>query len=327
MRVLILRNTPTDQTLGRLGPQNREYYLETDIEAVRDALNGQGHKADILKADLGLMERLQRAVLENRGPEGMFVFNLAYGVQGSCRYTHVPAILEQMGLPYVGSDPRAHTIALDKYLTKVVLDRAGLPTPAFQLFRQQDEPLRGDLAFPLIAKPMNESTSFGIEVVEDEPALRRVVGGILERWKQPALVEAFVPGVEVNCGLMGNAPALALPVLEIDYREDKNPLAILDNKKKLNREVAHVCPARTSPELTAEIQRLSLAAYGVIGCRDAARLDFRIDAQGQPWILEINSMVSIHTESSYFDAAQALGMTHPQMINKIFDAAVARYGM
>ena len=178
-----------------------------------------------------------------------------------------------------------------------------------------------------IAKPMNESTSFGIEVVEDEPALRRVVGGILERWKQPALVEAFVPGVEVNCGLMGNAPALALPVLEIDYREDKNPLAILDNKKKLNREVAHVCPARTSPDPTAEIQRLSLAAYGVIGCRDAARLDFRIDAQGQPWILEINSMVSIHTESSYFDAAQALGMTHPQMINKIFDAAVARYGM
>ncbi len=325
MRVLILRNTPTDETLGMLGPRNCEFYLEQDIEAVRDALEELGHSARVVTADLGLVDRLQRAVLNNHGTDGLFIFNLAYGVQGYCRYTHVPGLLEQLGLPYVGSGPRAHTIALDKYLTKVIWDRVGLPTPPFQLFRAADEPLFDNLTFPLIVKPLNESTSFGIEVVRDEPALREVIRKILQDWLQPALVEAFVPGVEVNCGLLGNAPPQALPVLEIDYREDKNPLAILSNEKKLERAVSHVCPARLAPETTAEVQRLSVAAFDTIGCRDAARLDFRIDAEGQPWLLEINSMVSIHKASSFYDAAHVAGMSYTQMIGGILDAAVARY--
>ena len=325
MRVLILRNTPDDKALGRLGPQNREFYKESDIQAVRDALEEAGHQASIVQADLGLMPRLQRAVEENGGVQGLFVFNLAYGVQGHCRYTHVPSILEQAGLPYVGSGPRAHTIALDKYLTKVVLERAGLPTPAFQLMSAVDQPLAPALRFPLIVKPQHESTSFGIVVVRDEPALGAAVKNILDQWRQPALVEAFVPGMEVNCGLLGNGPPLALPVLEIDYREDTDPLAILDNEKKINRAVSHVCPARLSQEKTAQVQLLSAQAFDAVGCFDAARLDFRMDSNGQPWILEINSMVAIHTASSYFDAAKVLGMTHPQMIKRIFDAAVARY--
>ena len=325
MRVLILRNTPDDQALGRLGPQNREFYKESDIQAVGEALREGGHDTAILQADLGLVPRLQRAVEQNGGVDDLFIFNLAYGVQGHCRYTHAPSILEQLGLPYVGSGPRAHTIALDKYLTKVVLERAGLPTPAFQLMRAADAPLSPELTFPLIVKPQHESTSFGIQVVRDDHALRGAVGHILEQWRQPALVEAFVPGMEVNCGLLGNGPPHPLPVLEIDYREDRDPLAILDNDKKIARAVSHVCPARLPHAITAQVQRLSKLAFDAVGCFDAARLDFRIDADGQPWILEINSMVAIHTASSYFDAARVEGMTHPRMINRIFDAAVARY--
>ena len=325
MRVLILRNTPEDEALGRLGPQNKEFYQESDIQAVSHALESAGHRVSILAADLGLMDGLRRAVGDNGGVEGLFIFNLAYGVQGHCRYTHVPSILEQAGLPYVGSGPRAHTIALDKYLTKVVLERAGQPTPAFQLMGAVDQPLAETLGFPLIVKPQAESTSFGIEVARDEAGLRAAVKNILEVWRQPALVEAFIPGMEVNCGLLGNDPPTALPVLEIDYREDKDPLAILSNEKKVQRAVSHVCPARLSPEVAAKVQRLSVQAFAAIGCLDAARLDFRIDSDGQPWILEINSMVAIHTASSYFDAAQVLGMTHPVMINKIFDAALTRY--
>ena len=325
MRVLILRNTPTDETLGMLGPRNCEFYLETDIEAVRDALEELGHQATVVTADLGLVDRLQRAVLKNGGIDGLFIFNLAYGVQGYCRYTHVPGMLEQLGLPYVGAGPRGHTIALDKYLTKVIWDRVGLATPPFQLFRATDEPLFDTLEYPLIVKPLNESTSFGIEVVRDEQELRRVVTNIIEEWLQPALVEAFVPGMEVNCGLLGNTPPRALPVLEIDYREDKDPLAILSNEKKLDRAVSHVCPARLAPEVAAEVQRLSTHAFETVGCRDAARVDLRIDSDGRPWLLEINSMVSIHKASSFYDAARAEGMTYTDMIGAILDAAVARY--
>ena len=325
MHIAIVRNTPEARRLRQLGMQNKEYYKEEDIEAVKNALIAGGHDVTVLEGDVDLIPRLEDILSSLDDPANLIVFNLAYGVQGECRYTHIPSILELAGVPYVCSGPRAHTIALDKYLAKVVLDSAGLPTPPFQLFQTKNETLSDELSFPLIVKPKMESTSFGIQVVEDEASLREAVGAIISEYEQPALVEQFISGMEVNCGVLGNDPPKALPVLEIDFGNMKGTSRILSFETKRDRVASHVCPARISDELTKNVRDLTVAAFKALGCRDCARVDFRIDDDGNPWILELNSMAAIHQSGSFYDAWRTLGKDYPQLIQAVLVSAVERY--
>jgi D-alanine-D-alanine ligase len=326
MNIAILRNTPAGRVFFRRGRQNREFYKESDIEAVRNALTEIGHDVRVFEADATLPDALVRAYALPDGsmPDGLFAFNLAYGAQGECRYTHVPALLELLGVPYLCSGPRAHTLALDKYLTKVLLERAGLPTPAFRLLASPAGEAAG-VAYPAVVKPQFESTSFGLEIVDDEPALRAATAAIRAEYAQPALVETFVPGREVNCGLLGNAPPLALPVLEIDFGDVPERERVATFEAKRRRSVRHLCPADLPAGRTAAVQDLAVRAFVELGCRDCARVDFRIDPDGRPWILEVNSMAAIHPFGSYFDAAKTLGWTYPEMLGHLLDAATARY--
>jgi len=326
MKVAILRNTPDAAVLNALGRKNREYYRESDVEAVRNILQDAGHETKILEADIDLTAKLE-SFFGPRGSESYrdaFAFNLAYGVQGDCRYTHVPSLLEMAGIPYVGSGPGGHTVCLDKYLAKIVFERTGLPTPACQLLNSPDDRRREDLAFPLVVKPRFESTSFGLRVVDDDDQLREAVTAIVGTFHQPALAEAFVDGMEVNCGLLGNAPPRALPVLEVDFGERTGAEAVLTYEAKRDRVATHVCPARIPDALADRVQHLAIAAFEAAGCRDAARVDFRIGREGRPQILEINSMVAIHADGSYYHAARTLGMSHADLVLGVLEAARAR---
>ncbi len=326
MKVAILRNTPAAQVLNPFGRKNREYYRESDIEAVHEVLNEAGHRSEIFEADIDLIPSLE-TFFGPRGSDGYddsVAFNLAYGIQGECRYTHIPSLLEMSGVPYVGSGPLAHTICLDKNLAKVVLRHAGLPTPAFQLFTSVDDARRPDMEFPLIVKPVCESTSFGISVVKDDAALSAAVAALLEEFGQAALVEHLIGGTEVNCGVIGNDSPRALPVLEIDFGEGSNQEAILSFEAKRDRAATHVCPADIPEQIAGRVQELAIAAFRSAGCRDAARVDFRIDREGNPYILEINSMVAIHSDGSLFHAAQADGMTYAELILGVLGAAEKR---
>lgn len=325
MRVLIVRNTPDSRVLQQLGMQNREFYKEGDIESVRDALAAHGHDVEILEGDVSLFTRLEIEKQRHLRADELMVFNLAYGIQGESRYTHIPSILELLGIPYVGSGPRAHTIALDKYLTKVLLEHAGLPTPAYQLVDSAACELSKELSFPVIVKPRMESTSFGLTLATNEAELNEAVSVIGSEFKQAALVEEFISGAEVNCGLLGNQHPKAFPVLEIDFGDVAESERIFGFETKKNRTARHVCPARIPGALAQTIQRLSREAFGILGCNDVARIDFRIDADGNPYILEINSMAAIHRDGSYFDAARTAGMSYEELIIAIFNAAFIRY--
>jgi D-alanine-D-alanine ligase len=326
LKVAVLRNTTEAEVLNRFGRPNREYYRESDIEAVAEVLDSTGHQTEIIEADVDLISSLERFFGPRRTAiyDQAMVFNLAYGLQGESRYTHVPAMLEMAGIPYVGSSPGAHAVCLDKYLAKMVFERAGLPTPGFQLFRAGSEKLRPELSFPLIVKPQSESTSFGIKVVRSAEQLRGAVAVIAEEFQQPALLEEFIDGLEVNCGVLGNSPPEALPPLEIDFGNATGDQAILSFEVKRDRTASHVCPARLDEKMTRRIQELAVAAFQCLECRDAARVDFRIDRAGNPYILEINSMVAIHQDGSFFCAAKTRGLSYQQMITKVFDAARAR---
>jgi D-alanine-D-alanine ligase len=326
VKVAVLRNTPTAQVLNPFGRRNREYYRESDIETIHRALTEAGHRSAVFEADINLIPSLE-VFFGPRGSGGYregLAFNLAYGVQGECRYTHIPSLLELAGVPYVGSGPLANTVCLDKYLAKVVFRHAELPTPNFQLFPSAGHVRREDLAFPLIVKPQYESTSVGISVVQDDEELRNAVAVLIEEFGQPALIEDFVDGIEVNCGVLGNSPPEALPVVEIDFGGRKGSGAIMSHESKRDRAISHVCPARLPDAVTARVQQLAIAAFKATGCRDAARVDFRIDSGGEPQILEVNSMVALHSEGSLYHAARVQGMTYGDLVLRVLEAAAVR---
>ena len=205
MKVAIVWNNGEGQVVNRFGQPCPEKYGRGAVERVAEGLREGGHQVEVLEGDVRLFESLRRFLLGDpldRVPMGM-VFNMAYGIQGECRYTHVPAMLEMAGIPYSGSSPLGHALALDKVITKQLIRESGVPTPDW-LVAASPEVDPGPLRFPLIVKPRHESTSFGLRVVHHRDELREAVRDVLVRYDQDALVEEFIAGREVCIGLLGN---------------------------------------------------------------------------------------------------------------------------
>lgn len=325
MKVAVVYNSKSQRYINKLGAQNREKYGAANIKRVTDALTQGGHQVIKLEGDRDLVDRLEEfmpAVLTGERP-GM-VFNLAYGIQGVGRYTHVPSILEMIGLPYVGSGPIAHSLALDKVVAKMIFRQHDIPTPAFAVLETPDFEAP-DLPYPLIVKPKNEAVSMGIKVVNDEAELREAAGAIFEAFQQAVLVEQYIEGREINVGLLGNDPPEALPPCELDFGDGPKVYSIEDKKKTSGREVKLVCPAPLDEELAERAKDISRRAFLALGCFDCARVDLRIDADGNLYVLEINSLPSLGKSGSYVAAAATAGLAFPALVNRLVEVASARY--
>lgn len=260
-----------------------------------------------------------------KGERPGLAFNLSYGIQGQARYTHVPSILEMMGVPYLASGPLAHSIALDKVITKMVLVQHGIPTPAFAVLERRDAPAP-DLPYPVIVKPKHEAVSFGIRVCHDEEELREAAGLIFEMFGQAVLVEQFVEGREVNVGLLGNRPPDALPPVELSFGSTGPTVYSYEDKTgKSGRQIELVCPAPIGPELTAQAQEIARRAFLAVGCSDCARVDMRLDEDGNLYVLEINSLPSLGPRGSYVRAAREAGLDFAALVNRMVEVASARY--
>jgi len=253
------------------------------------------------------------------------VFNLSYGIQGQARYTHVPSILEMMGMPYLGSGPLAHSIALDKVITKMVLVQHGISTPAFAVLEKESDPIP-ELPYPVIVKPKHEAVSFGIRVCNDAEELREASARIFEMFGQAVLVEQFVEGREVNVGLLGNSPAEALPPVELVFGSTGPTVYSYEDKTgKSGRKIELACPAPIGEELTRAAQELARRTFEAVGCSDCARVDMRLDAEGRLYVLEINSLPSLGPRGSYVRAAQEAGLDFAALCNRMAEVASARY--
>lgn len=307
--------------------------LET-VHAVRDAI-AERYSVTLIEAN----ELAYQKLLENRP---FFAFNMAEGLYGPSREAHIPAILEMLSIPYLGSDPLTLSLCLDKSRTKEILAYHGVATAPFSVVRSIEELEDSRVRFPSIVKPLHEGSSKGIYdscVVRDTVDLEREVRAILDTYQQPALIEEFLPGREFTVGILGNGAALfVLPIVEIRFDalpggvnpiysyEAKwiwdttdNPLQIFD------------CPADLSPELKKDIESLCAKAYRALGCRDWSRVDVRLDAHGSPHILEVNPLPGIlprpEDNSCLPKAARAAGMTYNQLINSVLDIAMNRCGV
>jgi len=327
MKVAVIyhkKETAGEDVINLFGPQSKEHYNIKTVNRVATALEKGGHNVRTVEGNMQVADHLRDfmpKVMSGEKP-GM-VFNMAYGIQGHSRYTHVPAMLEMLGVPYVGSGPQAHAVALDKVVTKIILRQAGLPTPDFWVFHSAEE-VTDDVVWPVIVKPKMEAVSMGLKIVDNTPDLREAVKFIVDTYQQEALCEAFIPGREFAVGLLGNGNDIeVLPIVEIDL--GGNPDAIQTQDDKTKKPHQKLCPAPVTGEQAEELRRLARGAFRALGCCDFARVDLRLDEQGNFHILELNSMASLGATGSYIHAAKTAGYSDESMINRMLEVAAVRY--
>ncbi len=313
-----------------------EWDSPTTIAAVEAALSRLG-KVVRLEAKEDFPERLRQT-----NPD--IVFNIAEGFHGVNRESHVPAICEFYGIPYSGSDPFTLTLCLDKARTKETLTFHGIPTPRFAVVEGVEGlgAVTQQLAFPLFVKPLHEGSSKGItdaNLCFDRGHLSRQTAFLLENYRQPVLVEEYLPGKEFTCAVVGNGDeAVVLPIVGMNFEtlpKGALPIYSFDAKFVWDRPENPLdifqCPARITRELQASIERVTLDAFRVLGCRDWARIDVRLDASGKPNVLEVNPLPGILPDpadnSCLPKAARAAGIGYEELIQNCLKFAAARQGV
>lgn len=258
------------------------------------------------------------------------VFNIAEGLKGRSREAQVPALLEAYDVPYVFSDPLTLAVSLDKAVAKQIVRDAGIPTAPFAVARQMADVAAVEMSFPLFVKPLAEGTGKGCEKaskVRDRAELEAAVARVLEQHHQPALIEAYLPGREFTVGIVGNgSDAKIVAVMEIVMTDAAHE----DVYGLLNKEE---CESRVRYSLGHDAEAMAagavaLAAYRALGCRDAARLDMRADADGKLYFLEANPLAGLHPHHSDLPILAGLaGVGYDHLIGRIMAAACARYGL
>lgn len=327
MKIAVVRNRKNEGVLARFGSPTKETYGRSSVQSVMDSLRSEGHEVKVLEGDMTLLAELAKFMPADpvtAQPTGL-VFNMSYGVQGEGRYLHVPGMLEMAGVPYTGSTPRAHGICLDKITTKLAIQAAGVPTPRFCSMWTMDD-FDATLQFPLIVKPRHESTSLGLALVHDVAELAKAVDHIVGEFSQDALVEEYIDGREVAIGILGNGDPEILPPVELDFRG--RAVKILTKPDKFHKtedEPDRICPAPLDQSLKLELDDIARRVWRACGCRDYARIDIRIDENGRPFVLEINSMASLGQGGAYVLAARTAGYSFPGLVNRIVDVAHERY--
>ena len=318
----------------------RDEFAEWDspvtIAAVEAALSKLG-KVVRIEATEEFPERL-RAIRPD------IVFNIAEGFHGVNRESHVPAMCEFFGIPYSGSDPFTLTLCLDKARAKETLSFHGIPTPRFAVVENLadlDE-RTFSLELPLFIKPLHEGSSKGItdgNLCRDRDHLLAQTKFLLENYHQPVLVEEYLPGQEFTCGVLGNGDeATVLPLVGMNFEalpKGALPIYSYDAKFVWDRPERPLeifqCPAKISRELQSAIERVVLDAYRVLGCRDWARIDVRLDGAGNPNVLEVNPLPGILPDaadnSCLPKAARAAGIGYDELIQSCLRFAAARQGV
>ena len=317
-------------------------HIET-VQSIQKAIETDGHETQFILAD----ENLPYA-LKEYNPD--ICFNIAEGLGGDAREAQVPSLLEMMRIPYTGSRVLTNAIALDKTLTKRIWRDRRLPVAPFQEFATGDEPLRPELKFPLFVKPAREGTGMGVDMharVENESEMRERTKYVINSYQQPALVETFLPGREFTVGQLGRQDAKLhsrhpewyeadgihrLPILELRTEKSATPgiYSHAAKAQQLGEKGApeYICPADVEPDLAKKLHHLALRGHHLLFATDVSRVDFRLDAEGNPRLIEINPLPGL--TPGYSDLclqAAAEGISYEDLILEILYLAAGRWGL
>lgn len=320
-----LKGEPPDG--GEPPDSGAEFDSESTVLAVAKALKAYGH-------DVRLIEGNSTAYLKLLSENLDMVFNMCEGLRGESRESHIPAILEMLGIPYTGSGVLTLAATLDKPLTKKILTYHSVPTAKFKVFRSAGEVDVSSLDFPLFVKPAHEGSSMGISpssVCNSYNEVLAEVERLARLYKQPALVEEFLSGREFTVGLIGNEQPLIFPIMEINFADIPDTHGSIYSrqfKAEWSEDKYYSCPACVPLELEEQIKDTALRTYRILDCRDFARIDMRLDKDGVPNVIEVNPLPGMAPGfSDYPRIAEKAGWQYQQLVNGILACAFKRYGL
>ncbi|MDP2983078.1 MAG: hypothetical protein Q8O92_07100 [Candidatus Latescibacter sp.] len=290
-----------------------EYETPETIAAIARTLSAYGDVVS-LPCDAMLLSRLA-----SDPPDLMF--NIAEGWGGRDRESFVPVLCSMLGIPCTGSDAAVMALTMDKALTKHILRDAGIRTPDFIVCR--DIPLSPPpFGFPAFVKPNCDGSSRGIcgkSLVSGMDSFRERIGVIIEKYEQPALVEPYLEGRDFCVGLLGNDPPGVLRTCEVLLGHEEGIPFFSFEYKRCETDMLDMSPSGIDAN---ELENMALSAWHILGCRDYARLDFRTDSQGVPFLLEVNALPGLSPVSGIFvRQAAASGIPFDDLIGKIFERA------
>jgi D-alanine-D-alanine ligase len=301
--------------------ETAEFDREDTIQAIEQTLRDLGYETDRIGNIKNLAARL---VAGDRWDMG---FNIAEGLRGFGREAQVPALLDAYNIPYTFSDPLVLCLTLHKAITKSIVRHLGISTPDFYVVEKTSDVAMVDLPFPLFAKPVAEGSSKGITAASkiwDQSQLISLCTKSLIAYKQPVLVEAFLPGREFTVGILGTGKdAVAIGVMEVILREvAERDVYSYWNKERCEELVEY----RLADDSTAEEAReIALAVWRGVGCMDAGRIDIRVDANGVPNFMEVNPLPGLHPQhSDLCIIAGMVGMSYRALIEAILESAISR---
>ncbi|MCX6135020.1 MAG: ATP-grasp domain-containing protein [Ignavibacteriales bacterium] len=300
---------------------------------VQDALSKTGYKTSLFNMNSDIKRLIQ--FIEEKEPD--LIFNLCESVGDEATHEmFVAGLYELMGVPYTGAGAFALGTCQNKARTKQILSFYDIKVPKFALYKNANEVVEDsfNLKFPVIVKPSLEDASVGIDngsVVDNFPALKKRVRHIFQNFDQPALVDEYIEGRELNVAIIGNRRPIILPISEIDFSglPAELPKIVTYAAKWLEgtdeyKGTVGVCPAQIPPEVEKQAKEIALQAYRVMGCRDYARVDMRLDKNNNLYVIEVNPNPDISDDAGFARSARAYGYSFDEIINKIVEYALER---
>jgi D-alanine-D-alanine ligase len=344
-RVAVVANVRGEGSLPENGPEDAgaEFDKKETIDAIRAAIESDGHNTVFIPADINLPNTLRSVVPD-------ICFNISEGTGGDGREAQAPAVFEMMHVPYTASRVTSNAIALDKTLTKRIWRDCGLPVAPFQEFATGYEAIDSTLRYPMFVKPAREGTGMGMgskSVCYNSRQLRERVLWVINKYNQPALVEEYLAGREFTVGVLGRPDGIPyslhpeyyqsdgfhrMPVLEVDNSHSVTPGVYGHDAKTLVVGEAGVpdfiCPAHISTAFAKTLQNLAIRGHQAIGALDVSRIDFRCDGAGKPYLLEINSLPGLSPGfSDLCVIANAEGVSYKDLILEILYLGASRFGL
>jgi D-alanine-D-alanine ligase len=301
--------------------ETAEFDRAETIEAIDQTLKELGYRTD----RIGHLKSLTRRLAA--GDRWDLVFNIAEGLRGFGREAQIPALLDAYDIPYTFSDPLVLALTLHKGMTKHVIRDMGIPTPDFAIIEKEDQITGICLSYPLFAKPVAEGTGKGITAaskINTEKELVDVCRMLLTVFKQPVLVESFLPGREFTVGIIGTGKdAIATDTMEVFLKAQAEPdVYSYINKENCEELVEY---RLVYDEEAQQVRETALSAWRGLGCRDAGRMDLRSDRSGRPNFMEVNPLAGLHPQHSDLPIIFSLmGKTFHQLIDRIMHSALKR---
>ena len=300
---------------------------------VSEALVKTGYKTSLFNMNSDVKRLIQ--FIEEKDPD--LIFNLCESVgDESTHEMFVAGLYELLGVPYTGASAFSLGMCQNKVRTKQVLSFHKIRVPKFALYKNTNEVIEDqfDLKFPVIVKPSLEDASVGIDngsVVDNFAALKKRVRFIFQNFDQPALVDEYIEGRELNVALIGNRRPIILPISEIDFSglPSDLPRIVTYAAKWMEgtdeyKGTVGVCPAQLPADVEKQAKEIALLAYRVMGCRDYARVDMRLDKNNNLYVIEVNPNPDISDDAGFARSCRAYGFSFDEIINKIVEYALER---